>query len=206
MKRLYISMVIIFLFIISGCGAKALKPNVSVYSLEDMNYPCIKVDFTDQVRYTGMSKIKKDNSLALLYQLDMPGYKIEVTKLYGLNNSTFSLESLPSLNDNPSKLFEISNPDIPDKSAVITLEDKNKDIILRGSVGYFIQSDRIVRVDIYRPVQKAGTFKFSGVEDWQNSTIGKRSIENMKQIVETVYNTLSTKECSNGNNLNSKWW
>lgn len=199
-------MVIIFLFIISGCGAKALKPNVSVYSLEDMNYPCIKVDFTDQVRYTGMSKIKKDNSLALLYQLDMPGYKIEVTKLYGLNNSTFSLESLPSLNDNPSKLFEISNPDIPDKSAVITLEDKNKDIILRGSVGYFIQSDRIVRVDIYRPVQKAGTFKFSGVEDWQNSTIGKRSIENMKQIVETVYNTLSTKECSNGNNLNSKWW
>lgn len=196
----------ILLFTVSGCGAKALKPSVSVYSLEDMNYPCIKVDFTDQVRYTGMSKIKKDNNLALLYQLDMPGYKIEVTKLYGLNNSTFSLESLPSLNDNPSKLYEITNPDIPDKSAVITLEDKNKDIILRGSVGYFIQSDRIVRVDIYRPVQKAGTFKFAGVEDWQNSTIGKRSIENMKQIVETVYNTLTTKECSNGNNLNSKWW
>lgn len=206
MKRLYISVIIILLFTVYGCGAKALKPSVSVYSLEDMNYPCIKVDFTDQVRYTGMSKIKKDNNLALLYQLDMPGYKIEVTKLYGLNNSTFSLESLPSLNDNPSKLYEITNPDIPDKSAVITLEDKNKDIILRGSVGYFIQSDRIVRVDIYRPVQKAGTFKFAGVEDWQNSTIGKRSIENMKQIVETVYNTLTTKECSNGNNLNSKWW
>lgn len=206
MKRLYISMLLVLLFIIAGCTPRALKPSVSVYSLEDKNYPCIKVDFTDQVRYTGMSKIKKDNSLALLYQLDMPGYKIEVTKLYALNNSTFSLESLPSLNDNPSKLFEISNPDVPDKSAIITLEDKNKDIILRGSVGYFIQSDRIVRVDIYRPVQKAGTFKFSGVEDWQNSTIGKRSIENMKEIVETVFDTLTTKECNTTNNLNSKWW
>ena len=136
----------------------------------------------------------------------MPGYNIEVVKMYALKGTTFSTESLPSLNDDPSKLFEISSMENPDKSATITLEDTKDGIYLQGSVGYFIQSDRMVRVNISRLIKKSGTFRYSGLEDWSNSTIGKRTVENMKTIVDSVYSSLTTTQCPNKTDLNSNWW
>lgn len=206
MKKIYIFAVIILsFFIFSGCANKAVKPVVNAYTLEDLNYPCMKVDFSDQIRYIDMSTVKDGDNIALLYNLEMPGYDVNVIKMYALQGS-YSLESLPSLYDNPSKLYEITNTENPDKSAVIVLEDKKEGIYLKGSVGYFIQSDRIVRVDIIRVIKKSGTFRYSGLEEWQNSTIGKRTIENMKSIVETVYSSITTTSCSNKKDLNSNWW
>ncbi len=206
MKKIYIFAVIILsFFIFSGCANKAVKPVVNAYTLEDLNYPCMKVDFSDQIRYIDMSTVKDGDNIALLYNLEMPGYDVNVIKMYALQGS-YSLESLPSLYDNPSKLYEITNTENPDKSAVIVLEDKKEGIYLKGSVGYFIQSDRIVRVDIIRVIKKSGTFRYSGLEEWQNSTIGKRTIENMKSIVETVYSSITTTSCPNKKDLNSNWW
>ena len=206
MKKIYIFTVIILsFFIFSGCANKAVKPVVNAYTLEDLNYPCMKVDFSDQIRYIDMSTVKDGDNIALLYNLEMPGYDVNVIKMYALQGS-YSLESLPSLYDNPSKLYEITNTENPDKSAVIVLEDKKEGIYLKGSVGYFIQSDRIVRVDIIRVIKKSGTFRYSGLEEWQNSTIGKRTIENMKSIVETVYSSITTTSCPNKKDLNSNWW
>lgn len=206
MKKIYIFAVIILsFFIFSGCANKAVKPVVNAYTLEDLNYPCMKVDFSDQIRYIDMSTVKDGDNIALLYNLEMPGYDVNVIKMYALQGS-YSLESLPSLYDNPSKLYEITNTENPDKSAVIVLEDKKEGIYLKGSIGYFIQSDRIVRVDIIRVIKKSGTFRYSGLEEWQNSTIGKRTIENMKSIVETVYSSITTTSCPNKKDLNSNWW
>lgn len=206
MKKIYIFAVIILsFFIFSGCANKAVKPVVNAYTLEDLNYPCMKVDFSDQIRYIDMSTVKDGDNIALLYNLEMPGYDVNVIKMYALQGS-YSLESLPSLYDNPSKLYEITNTENPDKSAVIVLEDKKEGIYLKGSVGYFIQSDRIVRVDIIRVIKKSGTFRYSGLEEWQNSTIGKRTIGNMKSIVETVYSSITTTSCPNKKDLNSNWW
>ena len=196
---------ILSLLIFSGCANKAVKPVVNAYTLEDLNYPCMKVDFSDQIRYIDMSTVKDGDNIALLYNLAMPGYEINVIKMYALQGS-FSLESLPSLYDNPSKLFEITSTENPDKSAVIVIDDKKEGIYLKGSVGYFIQSDRIVRVDISRVIKKSGTFRYSGLEEWQNSTIGKRTIENMKSIIETVYASITTTSCPNKRDLNSNWW
>lgn len=206
MKKLYILFLLMVLIVISGCSPKAAKPTIKVYTLQDNNYPCIKVDFSDQIRYIDMSKIKKDDNIALLYELTMPGYNIKVVKMYALEGTTFSTESLPSLNNDPSKLFEISSMENPDKSATITLEDTKDGIYLQGSVGYFIQSDRMVRVNISRLIKKSGTFRYSGLEDWSNSTIGKRTVENMKTIVDSVYSSLTTTQCPNKTDLNSNWW
>ena len=63
-----------------------------------------------------------------------------------------------------------------------------------------------MRVDISRVIKKAGTFRYSGLDEWRNSTIGKRTIENMKTIVETVYSSISTMSCPNKTDLNSNWW
>ena len=206
MKRVYIfAVMILSLLIFSGCANKAVKPVVNAYTLEDLNYPCMKVDFSDQIRYIDMSTVKDGDNIALLYNLAMPGYEINVIKMYALQGS-YSLESLPSLYDNPSKLFEITSTENPDKSAVIVIDDKKENIYLKGSVGYFIQSDRIVRVDISRIKKKSGTFRYSGLEEWQNSTIGKRTIENMKSIIETVYASITTTSCPNKRDLNSNWW
>lgn len=204
-KRYILAVVISSLFILSSCANKAVKPVVNAYTLEDLNYPCMKIDFSDQIRYIDMSTVKEEDNIALLYNLAMPGYEINVVKMYALKGS-FSLESLPSLYDNPAKLFEITNNENPDKSAVIVLDDKKDGIYLKGSVGYFIQSDRIVRVDINRVIKKAGTFRYSGLDEWRNSTIGKRTLENMKTIVEAVYASITTTSCPNKSDLNSKWW
>ena len=206
MKRVYIfAVMILSLLIFSGCANKAVKPVVNAYTLEDLNYPCMKVDFSDQIRYIDMSTVKDGDNIALLYNLAMPGYEINVIKMYALQGS-YSLESLPSLYDNPSKLFEITSTENPDKSAVMVIEDKKENIYLKGFVVYFIQSDRIVRVDIIRVIKKTGTFRYSGLEEWQNSTIGKRTIENMKSILETVYSSITTTSCPNKKDLNSNWW
>lgn len=206
MKKTYILAVIISsLFILSSCANKAVKPVVNAYTLEDFNYPCMKIDFSDQIRYVDMSTIKEEDNIALLYNLAMPGYEINVVKMYALKDS-FSLESLPSLYDNPAKLFEITSNENPDKSAVIVIDDKKDGIYLKGSVGYFIQSDRIVRVDINRVIKKAGTFRYSGLDEWRDSTIGKRTLENMKTIVESVYSSITTTSCPNKTDLNSNWW
>ena len=205
MRKIHILLLLLLLIVLSACAPKAAKPTIKVYTLEDNNYPCIKVDFSDQIRYIDMSKVKDGDNIALLYELVMPGYQIEVIKMYALKG-TFSTESLPSLYDDPSKLFEISSMENPDKSAVITLEDTRDGMFLRGSVGYFIQSDRMVRVNVSRLIKKSGTFKYSGLEDWSNSTIGKRTIENMKTVVDSVYTSLTTTQCPNKADLNTEWW
>ena len=163
MKKVYILIVILLVsFMFSSCANKAVKPVVNAYTLEDFNYPCMKIDFSDQIRYIDMSTVKEDNNIALLYNLVMPGYEINVIKMYALQGS-FSLESLPSLYDNPSKLFEIAGTDNPDKSAVIVIDDKKDGIYLKGSVGYFIQSDRVVRVDINRVIKKQALLDMQGL-------------------------------------------
>ncbi len=129
MKKAYKIYIILFVAIFfCACANKATKPVVNAFTLEDFNYPCMKIDFSDQIRYIDMNKVKNNDNIALLYNIVMPGYEIKVIKMYALNDTTFSLESLPSLYNNPSKLFEISSDDNPDKSAVIVIDDRKEGI------------------------------------------------------------------------------
>ena len=190
--------------VLAGCAPLAKKPIVNMYTFEDPNYPCIQIDFTDQIRFEGVKTKKKGDTLSIFFDVYMPGYAVEVHKLYALNNTSFSLESLPSLYEGPSKVYEILADENPDKSAVIVLEDLGDSVVLKGSVAYFIQADRAVRVDIIRTVKRAGTFKYYGMEQWQNSTSGKKSVENMKAIVDSVYQSITLKECNVQTNLKTK--
>lgn len=81
MKKVYILIVILLVsFMFSSCANKAVKPVVNAYTLEDFNYPCMKIDFSDQIRYIDMSTVKEDNNIALLYNLVMPAMKSMLSK------------------------------------------------------------------------------------------------------------------------------
>lgn len=203
-RVLYIFLFItILLFAVSCAGVVA--PSVNMYSLQDENYPCIQIDFTDQVRYDDYKKTSKDDNIALIYKLSMRGYKIEVIKLYALEKP-FNQDDLPTLNQTSSKIYEVASDDYGDKSAIITIEDMKEGIFLKGSVAYFIQPGRAVRVDIYRVIRQKGTFIAGGMDSWLTSAIGKRSVENMKEIVNRVMSTITTRECTLRKDINTKWW
>lgn len=202
-KMIYLISLISLFFTVSCAGV--VKPSVNMFTLQDENYPCIQVDFTDQVRYDDYSKKSKDDNIALIYYLSMRGYKIEVIKLYALEKP-FNQDDLPTLNQTSAKIYEVASDDYGDKSAIITIEDKKEGIFLKGTVGYFIQPGRAVRVEILRPIRQKGTFMSGGIDGWLSSAIGKRSVENMKEIVNRVLATISTRECTLRKDINTKWW
>lgn len=199
---------IVFVIFISGaaCAAAPKAPKIDLHGLVENNYPCIAVRFPEQIRYEGMKTRKSDDDFAMIYNLALPNYRVEVLKLYSRGKG-WSTETLPSLYDNASKVYEISDMDnTPEKSAVITLEEIKGDLYLKGSVAEFMQADRAIRVDVYRMVKKMGVFRNNVIDNWKNSTTGNRSIENMKTIVDYIYYNIKAVECEYKENIDSKWW
>lgn len=180
---------------VSACASGAASPNVSLYGFMENNYPCVNLEFPDQIRYDGMKTTDNKNELVLRYDLSIPNYKIEVYKLYAKNGG-WSTETLPSLKEGAGKVYEISDIDnTPEKSAVITLEEIKGTIYLKASIAEFMQKDRAIRIDVYRAVKQYAVFRKNSVEAWKNSTTGVRSIENMKTIVDYVYKNMKITEC-----------
>lgn len=188
--------VILFAFAVaSACASGGVAPKVSLYGFTENNYPCVDLEFPDQIRYDGMKASENKNELVLRYDISIPNYKVEVYKLYAKNGG-WSTETLPSLKEGAAKVYEISDMDnTPEKSAVITLEEIDGVIYLKGSIAEFMQKDRAIRIDVYRAVKQVAVFRKNTVDAWKNSTTGVRSIENMKTIVDYVYNKMKVTEC-----------
>ena len=193
-----------FLFAL-GCSAKPAVPTVDIYTFKENNYPCAKVEFPDQIRLTDTTVEELNGDIALVYDLEMPGYKIQVVKMYA-NPDGWSMESLASLRSQASKLYEINGDITHDKSAVISVETMDGDIYLKGSVAEFLQNDRAIRVDVYRKVKKLGSFKKDSIEEWKNSATGNRTIINMRNIVDYVYENISSAECKYKSSIDMDWW
>ncbi len=195
----------IFSAFLAGCGAKPAAPTLGVYSFEENNYPCAKVEFPDQIRLKDVTMEEKNGDMAVVYDLDMPGYKIQVVKMYA-GASGWSLDSLASLKSESSKVYEINGNENPDKSAVISLESIGGDMYLKGSVAEFLQNDRAMRVDVFRRIKKLGSFKIGNVEQWKNSATGNRTITNMRNIVDYIYGSISSAECRYKEAVDMDWW
>lgn len=196
---LFISIVLI------SCGPKAVSPIVDLESLEDLNYPCIKVGFLNQIRYDSLRVESNDDYFALVYKLSMASYMVDVVKLYALVPG-WSFQPLPELYDSINKVYERIDPDNPKKSAIIILTRIDGDIYIKGVVGEFISDDRAVRVEIFRVVKKGDIYRQGVINRWLTSSTGKRSIENMKELVDYTFNNISNIECNIRGNINMNWW
>jgi len=200
-----------FFFIISisaffiSCAPKYAEPLVDLKRLQDPNYPCIRIDFPDQIRLLD-TKIKEiDDYLALIYELAMPNYKIDVVKLYSFT-PMWSMAKLTDIHDGDAKIYEKIDFDDPTISAVILITVIDKDLFLRGSIGKFIASDRAVRIDIYRRIKTVGAFRRGAVDRWLASAAGKRTVENMKKIINYTFTNMKNVECSIHGNIDINWW
>ncbi len=188
-----------------GCSAKPVDPTVGIYTFKENNYPCAQIEFPDQIRLKDITLEKLDDNVAVVYDLDMPGYKIEVVKLYP-GQAGWTLDSLASLHSNSSKLYEINGDVSIDKSAVISIVSKDGELYLKGSVAEFLQDNRGIRIDIFRKIKKIGTFKKDNIEQWKNSATGNRSIINMRNIVDYVYGNITAIECKYRHSIDMDWW
>ncbi len=191
--------------VLISCGPKAVSPIVDLESLEDLNYPCIKVGFLNQIRYDNLKIESNDNYFALIYHLSMSSYMVDIVKLYALVPG-WSFQSLPELYDSMNKVYERTDPDNPKKSAIIALTRIGDDIYLKGVVGEFISKDRAVRVEIFRVVKKGDIYRQGVIKRWLASATGKRSIENMKKLVDYTFNNISNIECNIRGNIDMNWW
>ncbi len=200
----YITVLMIFSFFY-GCSAKPHNPTVDIYTFKENNYPCAQVEFPDQIRLNDTTLEKLDDNVAVVYDLDMPGYKIEIVKLYP-GQAGWTLDSLASLHSNSSKLYEINGDVSIDKSAVISIVSKDGELFLKGSVAEFLQDNRGIRIDIFRKIKKIGTFKKDNIEQWKNSATGNRSIINMRNIVDYVYGNITSVECKYKHSIDMDWW
>ena len=196
---LFISVVLI------SCGPKAVSPIVDLESLEDLNYPCIKVGFFNQIRYDRLDIESNDNYFAFIYKLSMASYMVDIVKLYALTPG-WSFQPLPELYDNVNKVYEKIDPDNPKKSAIIAITRIGDDIYLKGVIGEFISDDRAVRVEILRVVKKGDVYRQGVIKRWLGSATGKRSIENMKKLVDYTFNNISNIECNIRGNIDMNWW
>lgn len=201
-----LAIVITFIFSLYACAGAPANPKITLYGFTENNYPCVNVEFPDQIRYEGMRVKERGDNIVIVYDAEMPNYKIQISKLYSKGGG-FSTESLASLKTEASKVYEIYDAEnSPEKSAVITLEETDGSLYLKGSVAEFMQNDRAVRVDIYKEVKGMGVFRKNSIDKWKNSTTGNRTIQNMKAIVDSVYNKMSVVECEYKDGVDIQWW
>ena len=200
----YAFVFILFVFVV-GCSAKPVEPTVDIYTFKENNYPCALVEFPDQIRLVDTTVEELNGDIALVYDLEMPGYKIQIVKMYA-NQAGWTMDSLASLRSSASKLYEINGDVSLDKSAVISVESIDGDIYLKGSVAEFLQNDRAVRVDVFRKIKKLGSFKKDSIEQWKNSATGNRTIINMRNIVDYVYDNIASAECKYKSSIDMDWW
>lgn len=189
----------------AACAAKPAVPTVGVYTFEENNYPCAKVEFPDQIRLKDTTLEEKNGDVALVYHLDMPGYNVQVVKLYS-GGAGWSADSLASLKNEASKIYEINDNENPDKSAVISVESIDGELYLKGSAAEFLQNDRAMRVDVFRRIKKLGSFKTGNIEQWKNSATGNRTIMNMRNIIDYIYRNMASSECKYKNSVDMDWW
>lgn len=196
----------LFLFaLFFGCSAKPMAPTIDIYTFKENNYPCTMVEFPDQIRLKDVTLERSEGTVAVIYDLVMPGYNIQVVKMYA-GELGWSLDSLASLHSNSSKLYEINGDVSIDKSAVISFVEMDKELYLKGSVAEFLQEDRAIRVDVFRRIKKIGTFKKDNLENWKNSATGNRSIINMRNIVDYIYGNITSIECKYKQSIDMDWW
>lgn len=201
----FLPLFVLFVFL-AGCGAKPAAPTLGIYTFEENNYPCAKLEFPEQIRLLDITLEEQNGDMALVYDLDMPGgYKIQVVKLYAGENG-WSLDPIASLKNETQKVYEISGEENPDKSAVISVEIMDEELYLKASAAEFLQNNIALRVDVFRRIKKIGFFKTGGVEEWKNSATGNKTIANMRNIINYIYANMASAECKYKETIDMDWW
>ncbi len=195
-------LIIMVLLIATGCGAKVTEPELTLYSFHEQNYPCFNIEFPEQVIYDGYGKSESDERILIDYQLRMPTYDVGVTKLYA-KQSDLQYQSLSNYYDEKSIVHTIGDEQfLADKSGGVVIVVEDDALVIKGVVISYMQNNIAIRVDVSRPVKLLGTFNNNNVERWKNSTSGIKTIDNMIDIVEYIYNNIAPKECTINSNLN----
>ena len=209
MKKVLIVAAVVF--IAAGCAPSAQYPDMTINTLQDNHYPCLKVVFPDSVKLEDMKVVTKDNESLLLYTLSMnsrPAYEISVIKRRTSSvDVEWSLVPISDQYDNTVKFYEISPSDMYfDRSAVVVLDEKNSQIVLRGVVGEYVTQDTVYMVRVDRVVQKDGYLHLFSVEKWANSSAGKRIIADMKEQVDWYYDHTEVLDCNIRPRVDKMWW
>ncbi len=199
------------LFLAAGCAQQAQYPDMTINTLQDSTFPCLKIVFPDSIKFEDMKVATDGNESLLIYTLTMnarPQYEISVIKRHTSSADVeWSLVPISDQYDGTIKFYDIPPTDIYfDRSAAVALIDKNGQIYLRGIMGEYTTPDTVYMVVTDRIVQKEGYLHLFSVDKWRNSSAGKRMISDMKDQVDWYYNHTEVLDCNTRPRADKLWW
>ncbi|MDR0454561.1 MAG: hypothetical protein LBH05_07105 [Deferribacteraceae bacterium] len=208
MKFLLVAAIAVF---IAGCAPQIQYPDMTLNTLQDSAYPCLKIVFTDIVRLKDMNFVTKDNESILLYNIAInskPYYEFSVVKRHTSSVSAeWSLVAISDQYDSNVKFYEIPPSDIYfDRSAAVALIERDRQIYLRGIMGEYTTPDTLYMIISDRIVQKDSYLHLFSVEKWRNSSAGKRIIADMTELVDWYYNHTEVVSCNMPTRSDKAWW
>jgi hypothetical protein len=194
-----------------GCAAQADKPEVTLNTFSDFEYPCAKVVFPDTITYNGLQRLKYDNETVLSYQIkinSMSGYDIRIVKRHSYDNiAMWALKPISEQFDESVKLYEIKEDEgIFGRSAAVALISKNGDIFLRSIIGEYTRPDTALLVITDRLVQKKKYAHLFSLSEWRESSGGKRFINDMIDKTVWFYSNTVVTECFATDGIGRFWW
>ena len=209
MKKVLIAIAVLLIAV--GCTTQTPYPDMTVNSLQDSSYPCLRIVFPESVKFEDMSSVAIDNESFLIYALKMhskPAYELSVVKRRTSSvDVEWSLIPISDQYDETVKFYEISPSDIYfDRSAAVTLISKDGHLFLRGIMGEYVAPDIVYMVIADRIVKKDNYLHLFSIERWRDSSAGKRMIADMTELVDWFYNHTEVLHCNNRSRTDKMWW
>ena len=199
------------MFLAAACAPQAQYPEMTINTLQDSSYPCLKIVFPDSVKFEDMKFVTKDNESLLIYTLTMnskPSYELSVIKRHTSSvDVEWSLVPISDQYDDTIKFYDIPPSDIYlDRSATVALIDRNNQIYLRGVMGEYTTPNTLYMITTDRIVQKESYLHLFSVERWSSSLAGKRMIDDMKKLVDWYYGHTEVINCNTRPRADKMWW
>lgn len=198
------------LLFISGCFASH-APVMTMQSMQDSSYPCVRVSFPEQVRHEDSFQDVGENEAAVVHKLLMSGgYRIEVSKLYWRSQDVPHYRLSDRIEKNLVMAELPQNSMFPQRSALIygevaDLPDNKHEARIVGSVLDYA-ANVAIRIDIKKVIFTAGTFAPGAIPGWKESSIGQRTIENMRTILEAVARDAKVVSCQQQVRPEIRFW
>jgi len=202
---------IVAIFITVGCAVPTPYPDITLNTLQDSTYPCLKIVFPDIVKFQDMNTTVKDNESLLIYTLKMntkPSYELSVIKRHTSSvDIEWSLVPISEQYEDTVKFYDIPPTDIHfDRSAAVVLVGKDGQIYLRGIMGEYTTPDTVYMVIADRIVKKNDYLHLFSIEAWRNSSAGKRMIADMTELVDWFYEHTEVLHCNARTRTDKMWW
>lgn len=202
------NILLIFTVLLLASCAKTPAPQMTVNTMQDTNYPCVKIVFPNAVTYENLSKSKNGDESDLVYTLLMPSkpyYQITVTKKHTDSTSTdWALIPVSSQYDESAKVYDIPPTDENmDRTAAVAIIEKDGDLYIRAAVGEYTRPDSMYLITVDRIVQKMEFARLFSLEKWQTTASGQKFIQDMRTQADWYYSHTEVLECGYSDKM---WW